>query len=281
MKLFTFIYMALLLVCHISCQGVVMDCEKPKVEIETRCIEELRVQNLIQQARNGDAEAYKILALCYRDGNGVERSFLNMIFMHTIYCYKTANDVRDFDELLEDGHVFKLMAELMMEITDCNPFDNKSKTKIMQLKQIAPAEAKVLEAIDDFYCEKADLSTTIQKLQEAELAGSELSIILQLVYFEGTEDNTGLEGYLLRWAEKYPFLYLKIGELYVDRYYESNKDLTCIRKSLDFYYKADAYGMLTPRCANALWCTYDKLGDKGLECDEQEKERLMRVARCG
>ena len=80
-RLFTILCMVSLLVFHTSCNDSVMDLESPNVEIKTRAVDQ-RVQNLIQQARQGDVEAYNSLALCYRDGDGVEKSWLNMICMY-------------------------------------------------------------------------------------------------------------------------------------------------------------------------------------------------------
>lgn len=76
-----------------------MDLESPNVEIKTRAVDQ-RVQNLIQQARQGDVEAYYSLALCYRDGDGVEKSLLNMICMYAIYNQKTGGEIEDIIELL-------------------------------------------------------------------------------------------------------------------------------------------------------------------------------------
>ena len=77
-RLFTILCMVTMLVFHTSCNDSVMDIESPSVELKTRAVDQ-RVQNLIQQARLGDVEAYNSLALFYRDGDGVEQSWLNMI----------------------------------------------------------------------------------------------------------------------------------------------------------------------------------------------------------
>ena len=69
-RLFTILCMVSMLVFHTSCNESVMDLESPNVEIKTRAAEQ-RVQNLIQQARQGDVEACKSLSICYRDGDGV------------------------------------------------------------------------------------------------------------------------------------------------------------------------------------------------------------------
>lgn len=92
-RLFTILCMVSLLVSHTSCNDSVMDLESPSVAIKTRAVDQ-RVQNLIQQARQGEVEAYNSLALCYRDGDGVDKSYLNMVCMYANYCKKTGNGIQ-------------------------------------------------------------------------------------------------------------------------------------------------------------------------------------------
>jgi hypothetical protein len=46
--------------------------------------------------------------------------------------------------------------------------------------------------------------------------------------------------------------------------YHENEDFSYIQKAIECYYKADAYGMLVPKYASALWGMYDYFGQK---CD--------------
>ena len=105
-RLFTILCMVSLLVLHTSCNDSVMDIESPSVELKTRAVDQ-RVQNLIQQARQGDVEAYNSLALCYRDGDGVEKSWLNMLCMYAIYSQKTGGDIENIIELFDEGILTK------------------------------------------------------------------------------------------------------------------------------------------------------------------------------
>ena len=73
--------MVALLLIQTSCQDDSIDLDNSNVEVKT-CVVEQKVQNLIQQVRIGNFEAYKSLALCYRDGDGVEKSYLNMVCMY-------------------------------------------------------------------------------------------------------------------------------------------------------------------------------------------------------
>ena len=272
-RLFTILCMVTMLVFHTSCNDSVMDIESPSVELKTRAVDQ-RVLNLIQQARLGDVEAYNSLALCYRDGDGVEQSWLNMICMYAIYCQKTGGDIEDVIELLEEGNPFRLIFEIVEM-----PCSNEDiETKMDQLRQSAPAEAKAVEAAKKvFSIEEAESALSI--IREAESEGSELAAMLQVIYYDETKDKTGQEECMIRIAEKYPFFNLMLGESYVMKYHE-NEDFSYIQKAIECYYKADAYGMLIPKYASALWGMYDYFGQKGmLEYDEQEIERLKVLAK--
>lgn len=231
-RLFTILCMVTMLVFHTSCNDSVMDIESPSIELKTRAVDQ-RVQNLIQQARLGDVEAYNSLALCYRDGDGVEQSWLNMICMYAINCQKTGGDIEDVIELLEEGNPFRLIFEIVEM-----PCSNEDiKTKMDQLRQSAPAEAKAVEAAKKvFSIEEA--KSALSFIREAESEGSELAAMLQVIYY----DETKQEECLIRIAEKYPFFNLMLGESYVMKYHEY-EDNSYIQK---------AYLGLSIPCASAL-----------------------------
>lgn len=265
--------MASLLVFHTSCNDSVMDLESPSVEMKTRVVDQ-RVHNLIQQARQGNVEAYTSLALCYRDGDGIEKSWLNMLCMYAIYSQKIGGNIEDVVELFDEGHPFRLLFEIM----DSPSFNEEVEAKLEQLKQSAPAEAKAIEAAKKAFSME-DATSALATIREAEAEGSELAVIFQAIYYDEAKDKTGQEECLTRIVEKYPFSNLLLGESYV-RKYDECEDFSYIQKAIDCYYKADAYGMLIPKYANALWGIYDYFGQKGmLEYDEQEVERLKVLAK--
>ena len=204
------------LVFHTSCSDSVMDLESPSVEMKTRAVDQ-RVLNLIQQARQGDVEAYNSLALCYRDGDGVEKSWLNMICMYAIYCQKTGNDIDGIVDLFEEGHPFRLLTE----IVDSPSFNEEAEAKLEELKHLAPAEAKAVEAAYKALAMK-EVAGTISTLQEAEEEGSEVAAVFLAVYYDKAEDKTGQEECLVHIAEKYPFFNLLLGEVYAARYRDNN-----------------------------------------------------------
>ena len=176
--------------------------------------------------------------------------------------------------LFDEGHPFRLLFEIM----DSPSFNEKVEAKLEQLKQLAPAEAKAIEAAKRaFTMDEANVAMNI--FREAEDEGSELAVIFQAIYYDEAKDKTGQEECLTRIAEKYPFFNLLLGESYARKYGET-EDFSYIQKAIECYYKADAHGMLIPKYANALWGMYDYFGQKGmLEYDEQEVERLKVLAK--
>lgn len=270
-RLFTIFCLVSISVFHTSCNDSVMDIESPSVELKTRAVDQ-RVQNLIQQARQGDVEAYNSLALCYRDGDGIEKSWLNMICMYAIYCQKTGGDIEDIIELFEEGNPFRLI----FETVEMPYSDAEIEAKIDQLRQSAPAEAKAVEAaINAFSLE--DATFALNTIREAEAEGSELAVIFQAAYYDRATDKTAQEEYLTRIAEKYPFFYQQLGALHSVKY-RDDKDFSHIQKAIECYRNADEYGMLTRRYANELLGLYEYFGNKGmLERDKKEMTRLDNI----
>ena len=197
-----------------------------------------------------------------------------MLCMYAIYSQKTGGDIEDVVELFDEGHPFRLLFEIM----DSSSFNEEVEAKLEQLKQSASAEAKAIEAAKKaFSMEEA--TSALSTIREAENEGSELAVIFQAIYYDEAKDKTGQEECLTRIAEKYPFFNLLLGESYARKYSET-EDFSYIQKAIECYYKADIYGMLLPKYANALWGMYDYFGQKGmLEYDEQEVERMKVLAK--
>lgn len=272
-RLFAILCMASLLVFHTSCDDSVMDLESPNMEMETRAADQ-KVQNLILQARFGDVEAYNSLALCYRDGDGVEKSWLNMICMYAIYCQKTGGDIEDIKEFFDEGHPFRLL----FEIVDSSSLDEIAETKLEQLKLLVPAEAKAIAAAKKLFS-KEDAVAAMCLMREAEVEGSETAVVFQALYYDKIKDKIRQEECLIRISERYPFFYLLLGDMYIEKY-ENTDDSSYIHAAIECYYKADERGMLIPRHASSLLGMYYYYGQNGLlEYDEQEVERLRVLAK--
>ncbi|MBQ2951175.1 MAG: hypothetical protein IJE12_09070 [Prevotella sp.] len=271
-RLFTILCMASLLVFHTSCNEGLMDLESSGVELKTRAAEQ-KVLSLIQQARYGDAGAYNSLAQCYRDGDGVEKSYFNMLCMYANYCNITGSNLDKVVELFEDGHPFKKFTYLLKSSAN----DDEFMDSLESLEKEEPLEVKAIKAACDLRIEEKS-ATALNALRKAENEGSELAVLFQIVYYEEENMKADYEQCLIRHMEEYPFLNLKIGDLYAERHMES-KDFSDIQKAIEYYYKADTYAMLTSKYAHKLINMYKKYGEDGLlNCDHQEMERLKKIA---
>ena len=123
-----------------------------------------------------------------------------------------------------------------------------------------------------------DGASALSLMREAEEQGSEFAVIYQAAYYKETKDTVALTECLLRIADKYPFYYLFLGDIYADKYQETN-DLSYIKRAIECYYNADEYGMLVPKYAYILYRIYNNFGKDGLlQYDEQEMERLKMLA---
>lgn len=258
--------MSALLMAHTSCVTDEVAVEATSVEARS-CMVEEQVQNLIQQVRHGDTEAYKVLALCYRDGNGIRKSYVNAMFMYNIYCHKTGKGLENLIELFAEDHPGRLLIEIMMS----SEFDERTEVKLKQLQQIAPEEVKWIEAL------RTHPTNMLEVFQEAEDEGSELAGIVQAFHYMESKDTINYEQCLTRLAEKHPFLYTEIALIHNGRY-DIDNGFSHIQKALQCYHHADSLGMLSPRKANELWSIYDYFSQKGLvEYNEIEVERLKQI----
>lgn len=271
-RLFTILCVVSLLVFHTSCDDSVMDLESLNVEIKTRAAEQ-RVQNLIQQVRQGDVEACKSLAICYRDGDGVGRSWFNMVSMYSIYCKRSGGNIENVVELLDEGHPFRLLFNVFDSVTNAEILD----ARVKQLKNEFPVEAKVAEEARKM-ASGGDPQESMEIIKEAELEGSEIAVIFQILHYKETDDLVSYEETLLRSAGKYPILNNELAWVNLQKYHNSN-DYAHILKAMEYYYKADEYGMLTPKYAFGLLHLYYYLSNKGvLEPDNEEISRLNRLS---
>lgn len=260
------VLLATMLAFNTSCSDDSVELDSPNYTMQTRAKEQ-RVQSLIQQARTGDSEAYKALALCYHHGEGVEKSWLNTVFCYYIYCEKTGKDIKRITEWLDEKHPYRLINEIMPKPA----LDKASREKLAQLEEVAPAEAKAIKAIKirKKIGEITTSSNTATALREAEQEGSEMAAVLLAICYTDGKGSSVEEAEILRMAQKYPCLYLVIGDKHTD---SSTDDALRV---IEYYSKADAHGMLTPQHAGKLRVIRHRLEKQGVIApDELEMRRL-------
>jgi hypothetical protein len=236
-------------------------------------VAEQRTQILIRQAREGDVGAYKELVLCYHDGDGVEKSWINMLCMHAMYCSISGSEFYDFSELLDEDDPYRLLIEILTS----SKTKAQMSEKIARLKEVAPIEARTFDLISDVHTDE-DAMAVMESVREAEKDGSELAILFQAVCYTESEYREGCEEFLTRVVEKNPLFYLILGDFYLEKYNDAN-DLTYISKAVECYYKADAQALLIPKYAKKLLRIYNECGEKGLSVPgEKEIERLKKIS---
>lgn len=270
-------------ILKLTCMAVLLvniSCTKTKLvqrTIENEPKSEQQLQRLISQARNGEAEAYLTLAAHYRDGNGVNRSFINMTIMYALYGIRcgydeaaTTNSLLDF---LEKDHPFRLMIDIMQ-----SPEPNDIyRTRLSKLWKQIPAEAAAIDFLQNTSSIE-ELESMLPKLKQLGEDGSELSILLLSKYLGTKLNKIEHEQFFYQMAEQYPLLYLFIGDMHQQRYM-NNKNAEDYQMAITCYYKADSCGMLTPKHAQLLLDLFKCKNDMDTKiCCEEELERLKRIA---
>lgn len=232
------------------------------------------ISQLVKEARNGKAEAYKSLAICYRDGDRLSKSWLNMICMYEIYCLKTGGEVGDIVKELNEGHPFRLLTDILYMTS----FDDKAKQHLSKMRSVAPIEAQTIDVVEQLLTE--DVSPeVIGEMNKLVDEGSELAAVYLGIYYQESEGADCCIDCYDKLAERYPIFYLLLGEKYIERYHDDG-DFTGIQKAIDYYYMADQYGMLTPKYAYGLLSIYDYFGKQGMiDISRREEVRLKRIAK--
>ena len=268
-RLFVMSCMAILLFCHTSCQDGAEEFQRPSVELEKEC-QELNVQRLVQQARDGNADAYMTLALCYKDGEGVGTSMLNMMFMYIQYCIRTGARIDGIKDFFDKDDPFLLVYD-MLELSSLHEL---SMAKLEALKQLNPAEAKAIEAaMAVISLEEA--KEELQTLREAEKEGSEMAVIFQALYYnkagcgDAKDFFAGISG-------RYPFANLFLCEMYADEYSHS-KDPSFIYKAIECCHKAESNAMLVPKYASMLAGLYEYCEENGLSVPGKLDEEKLNM----
>ena len=269
-RLFVMSCMAILLLCHTSCQDGAEEFQRPSVELEKEC-QELNVQRLVQQARDGNADAYMALALCYKDGEGVEESMLNMMFMYIQYCIRTGARIDGIKDFFDKDDPFLLVYDIL----ELSSLHELGLAKLEALKHLNPAEAKAVEAaVAVISLEEA--KDALQTLREAEKEGSEMAVIFQALYYNKAGYGDDAKDFFAGIAGRYPFANQFLSEIYADEYSHS-KDPSFIYKAIGCCHKAEANAMLVPRYASMLAGMYEYCEENGLSVPGKLDEEKLNM----
>lgn len=221
-------------------------------------------------ARQGDVEAYKELAKRYEEGVDVERSYANMLT-----CFVMVNRFKGgmYDPLsteFRQNHPFRLSIELLEGM-----YSGEETIQKMQLLEISsPWDAKAVTAMS-MITNRSERRKALSMLDEAIEKGSEIAVILKTDYLKHSKGTGRYEQHLKAYAERFPFFYNKLGELYEERagrQVESDADM---KSAFEYYKEADRHAMLDVQGAIFLLHYYEKEMEAGkAEYSQKELYRL-------
>lgn len=266
-KIFIMLCCALVLLCGTSCEER-MVLENGHIS-QYENITDPKIEKLIQQARYGKVEAYDALAVCYRDGDGVRQSIVNMMTMYILSCNKSGKNIKDVIRSLDKSHPLYLLSEILESVS----VKNVSQETVARLRSVSPADAMVYDAIYAFECRNDTLASQ-QLFEEAVAKGSDMACVLQILLYEDLELQEQYEQCLRKYADRFPILYVKLGNLSM-----CGDSTDHLEQAVRYYNIADRNGMLTERGALALLSAYRMLEKEGkIKCDTEEMARLESLA---
>lgn len=266
-KLFILLYCTFILLSGTSC-NVYHHIDYPPVS-QGLIKPNPKIEKLVQQARRGKTEAYDALALCYRNGEGVKQSDFNMMTMYLLSCKKSGKDIKKIIASLgEDDPI-----HLLMDALCHSRIENVPQESIEKLRNISPADALIYDAFYTFR-EKNDTLMAEQLIQKAIAGGSDMACIIQIATYELLGNKEKLKQALHKYADRFPVLYVRLGEMYMRGEIEEH-----LEQAVKYFTYADKYGMLTMNGARSLSNAYRMLEEKGkIKYDRQEMRRLKKLA---
>lgn len=269
MRLFTMVGMIALTLFSVSCEDNEISISEHNNNASRAA--EMRVHTLIQKVRSGDKSACKDLALCYRDGDGVKKSFLNAIFMYIQYNSK---DLDSPAMLFEENDPHRVLVEML----DRSTLNKEAMDKLNAIRCSLPLEVKAIEIAYKHSEDTLD-DAILQELRSLEEQGSEMAIILPIIYFDNQNDEDNLEKVLLRNADRIPLFYLLLADVEMKKFAKNGREsLDHVQNAVNYLYKADEAGMLSHRHARILINISKSHGDKiSTKFSREELERLEKL----
>lgn len=127
----------------------------------------------------------------------------------------------------------------------------------------------IFDAVYALECEN-DTAKSEQLFLEAGVQGSDMAPVLHTVTYKHLKCPEKYEQNLRRYAEKYPIMYVELGNISMQENDEEHW-----MKAVEYYNLADQCGMLTPRGARNLSIAYRLLEKAGkMKYDPKEMARL-------
>lgn len=158
---------------------------------------------------------------------------------------------------------------LLIDVLDHRRIEDVPREAVEKLRRVSPADALIFDAVYALECEN-DTAKSEQLFLEAGVQGSDMAPVLHTVMYKHLKCPEKYEQNLRRYAEKYPIMYVELGNISMQ---ENDKEHWM--KAVEYYNLADQCGMLTPRGARNLSIAYRLLEKAGkMKCDPKEMVRL-------
>lgn len=218
---------------------------------------------LVEQAKQGDSEAYRLLADCYRDGIGVKQDFLNMVVMAMLSADFGGMDINSYLKTIPENHNYHLLAAATEAID--NKHEDRASVLAKQMLDKGMPEGYLLQGI--FALMRNDTLESKRLIEKSAKRGSVLAELLMC-----TSDWPGATDYnvekLLTLTDKAPYANVLLGNIYIAK--------DSIDLAAHYYMKADKQAFLGRREIQLLLQCY-RSGAKVqlLETDVQRLQRLV------
>lgn len=224
-----------------------------------------KFDSLVEKARWGDGQAFLQLADCYRNGIGVKKDFLGMIYM-----VKQANEVGAIDKeeayfaRLSDEDVYKQCFNII-NLSHSELRDGKDSIQTI-LNAMDNPDALAMCGIVSVEC--GDTIGGFETIQMAADNGSDFASVLLTMHNSNGELRPD-ENKLKQIADKIPIAYIMLGEIYSIFKKENNINK---RLKAHYYLEAEKYALLPKWGAIWLLSYYREKGD--IQLTDEDVKRL-------
>lgn len=233
------------------------------------------VKNYIEKGRRGDKTAFEKLAECYHEGKGVERNFINMVFMYLQASERGGLSMEEYMARYEVNDPDRLLFDAMNDIEQ-KKFDDAT-VKLEKLKAMNQPSSITIQAFLAAEMDK-DQEKSERLLLEASEKGCSLGQLLYAKSAEERKDDTEYKKRLESITTNIPMTYNQLGRVYWEEGREIDSE-ELMNQAKDCFRKADEYACLMKQNARRLLYCYKKDVELGKAvCDSVELEHVQLIA---
>lgn len=233
------------------------------------------VKNNIEKGRRGDKTAFEKLAEYYHEGHGVERNFINMVFMYLQASERGGLSVEEYMARYEVNDPDRLLFDAMNDIEQ-KKFDDAT-ARLEKLKAMNQPSSITIQAFLAAEMDK-DQEKSERLLLEASEKGCSLGQLLYAKSAEERKDDTEYKKRLESITANIPMTYNQLGRIYWEEGREIDSE-ELMNQAKDCFRKADEYACLMKQNARRLLYCYKKDVESGKAvCDSVELEHVQVIA---